>query len=387
MYGEKGAVGSTLIMMGLLILMVILASMSISLGDVLSEEADTSIGELNRIVQAKSNAQLYFYNYVPSSASYSAYEEARGLAREGGGEDIYWNTQTFNDMTSGGPPPQFGPAACSGLIEGIECQWEENTTDYLDRKYMEPGSSFSCERPRISPGVYFRDSNGTTMGDIVINKPLETTCSAPPQGETYYRAEDNVLFLEFNVSDARHMQAAKTANETLFKLYQSFQAVDKYTDSKQVCGSPTNSDYQTVLENAKDDAEQDLAARLDIVNASMFPLRYENLTLLKFGFKDTPDSLGYGVTTKMFEDQNQPTADTSSSQTNTCCNPGCIPQPNGPCIPTCYDYYHDVSATVKPEVVNIYLQIRDMKYKMPTENGWKRLNFIVDPYHHDFTKD
>ncbi len=388
----KGTIGSPLIMVGLMIGAVMMAGLSIPVSQFFSDTSDRAVNDLNRMVETRAQADLYFYNYVPTAAAYSTYQTAHDLGDQGGGTDIDWNSYMFNEMTSGGPavPPiaPIGPGSCSGQLSEIECNLEQDTSDYLDVNYLQGGglSSTYCSRPDYAVDIFFLDDRSTT-GYLSAFQPIESTCNFY-EGQVHYEAEDSFLFLTYDMQDNRFLTAANSTNRTLFRLYHKWQNVGTYTASNQVCGSPTNSEYQTVLQDATDDAEDDITSYLGDVQ-SAFP-KVDGFTHPEFKITGPSDNLGYGVSTDKFKDARQPEAKTWETSNGNCCFYGAceVTDQYGNCITNyCERDYHTAHAEVKPNKTNVKLVIRDMNYKIPTENGWKRMNFVVNPYTHVFTSD
>ncbi|MFB6192994.1 MAG: hypothetical protein ABEK00_01985, partial [Candidatus Nanohaloarchaea archaeon] len=200
-----GDVSPLMIALGLLIMALVFGSLSFPIQKFFSTKMDTTINDLDRIADAKSYGQLYFYNYVPTAAMYSTYQNSYELAKKGGSSNLEWDSSIFS-----GPniPYQYLPgSSCTTMdtLNRIQCRLGKNVTEDLQKNYVSGSSEGRCERPEYSFDVYFNQKDYSLEGSIYAFSPIQNTCTFP-DGEVMYRANNSFINLNFKVSGNRYMK-------------------------------------------------------------------------------------------------------------------------------------------------------------------------------------
>lgn len=382
---RKGEPSPLLIGLGLLIGVVILGTMAYPIQNFFAGELDTSIEDLDRVADSKAYGQLYFYNYVPTAGVYSTYQNSYELARQGGSPSLDWNSDMYSSSSSNIPYGYYPGTSCSTIqdtISRIGCRLGENVTDDM-QSLVTASDSGRCERPDYNLDVWFNQGSHSIEGNIFAIDPIQVTCSFS-DGEAMYRANNSFLSLDFDVTGNRYLHMAEEANRTLNTLYREWDEINYYTAKSNAVCSVGNTEYS----NAESDALS--SANTDVTNGFQSAISGgPNLNQMIFEeafIKGPSDTLDYGATSNNFTVGQTNTELTDVN--NNCCGHSNDPDGDndyndGPCN----DWEDKAKVNITVEESNVKLVVKDQFSKVPVNSGKRYMEFIVNPYTHDFTSD
>lgn len=368
---KKGEVSPLMPMLGVMIMTLIFGTMALPIQDFFSSETDEAVGDLDRMTTAKTSAQLYFYNYVPTAATYSAHNNSYNLAREGGGKDIDWSSEAYTESEA---PPiyRYNPGGgCTSLelLNRIECQLGENVTQDLRNKWIAGSDEGRCTRPDYELDVYFDQASHSLEGSAFAFSPIETRCDFT-EGQVRYQANNSFLSLDFDVAGNRYIKMAEEANRTLNGLYDEWSSDvdDHYVATEIQCDVLG---YGSAEEEAVNDAESDITQAFDAAPSS------SSISDIVFQLREITGpstTFSEGTSTDIFKGSDSQ----ESSVVGSCdCNE------NGTnCDPL---YETEVNITVQRSDVELVL--KDEFSKIPVDSGKRYMEFRVDEYQHFYQED
>lgn len=368
----KGEASPLMPFLGLLIMTLMFGTMSVPIQEFFSSEMDESIGDLDRVVTAKSSAQLYFYNYVPTAATYSAYQTSYDLAKEGGGENIDWSSDLYTE-DEGYPGYVYNPGqTCSTmeLLNRIECKLGDNVTENLQENRISGSSEGRCERPDYDLDVYFSQENYSLQGGAYAFSPIETRCDFPSDGSVRYQANNSFLSLDFDVSGNRYITLAEEADRALNGLYEEWSSdvEDHYVATETQCNVE---DYETAEEEAVDDAESDITQAFESAPSGS-PI--EDIVFQAREITGPSTTFSEDTSTDIFKG-----SDSQDSSVVGSCN---CDEDGDNCDPV---YEAEVNVTVQRSDVKLVLI--DEFSKIPVDLGKRTMEFRVDSYEHFYQED
>lgn len=370
----KGEVSPLMPMLGVMIMALIFGTMSLPIQDFFSSETDEAIGDLDRMTTAKTSAQLYFYNYVPTAATYSAHNNSYNLAQNGGGKDIDWNSDVYNSMAT---PPiyRYNPGGgCSSLeiLNKIECQLGENVTEDLRNKWISGSDEGRCTRPDYDLDVYFDQASHSLEGSAFAFSPIETRCDFS-EGRVRYQANNSFLSLDFDVAGNRYIKMAEEANRTFYDLYNEWSSDvdDNYVATETQCDEI---DYESAEQQAVSSAESDINQAFDSAPSS------SSISDIAFQTRQITGPVtvfSEGTTTDVFKG-----SDSQSYEDVGGCNFNCGEDNDEPC-----DRRYRAEVNITVERSDVQLVLKDEFSKIPVDSGKRYMEFRVDQYQHFYQED
>ncbi|WEL23893.1 hypothetical protein [Candidatus Nanohalovita haloferacivicina] len=373
MYDRKGEPSAVLAAVGLLVLSLVFGMMSLPVNSYFSDNLDTSVKDLDRMADTKAYGELYFYNYVPTAALYTTYQNTYEMAKQGGGPNVDWDYEIYKSSSNNIPYNRIPGNTCSTLpiIGEISCKLNNEVEQDLNNM-VTSGQAGRCERPDYSLGVWFEENPYSLKGNIFAANPIQVNCDLP-DGQTMYKANDSFLNLEFDATGNRYLKMAEEANRTLYQIYDNWQSVDKYVGKSTKQCSIGHSDFSTAEDNALSSANQKVNE--GVYNVISSGTNYKDMVYDEVVLKGPSQNLDYGATSNNF----------SVKQTHKTRNDvgSCCASTNG----TCYDWEDQAKVTLTVQKSNLKLVLKDKFSKVPVNSGKRYMEFIVDPYNHDFTDD
>ncbi|MFB6199319.1 MAG: hypothetical protein ABEJ83_00445 [Candidatus Nanohaloarchaea archaeon] len=365
---QHGEVSPLMMALGLLMMVLIFGSMSFPIQKFFSTKMDTTINDLDRIADTKAHAQLYFYNYVPTSAMYSTYQNSYELAKQGGSPNLEWDSDIFSGESD---RYHYNPGvSCRSmeLLNRIQCRVGKNVTEDLQENYISGSSDGRCERPDYNLDVYFDQKSYSLEGNVFAFSPIENRCRFP-DGRVMYRANNSFINLNFKVSGNRYMKLAEEAKRLTKGLYEEFKNVDDYyVGTATACGSK---DFESAEQEAVNSAE---SAVRNAFSSAPAGSTVSSMVVEERKITGPSDSFPEGASTDVFSGS---TAQSSSSIGDCGCNE------NGTNCET--EYRAKVNVTL--EKTNVKLVLEDRFSKIPVNSGKKYMEFVVDSYTHHYQKD
>lgn len=407
---KKGTFSGVIPMMGLFAMAAMMGFQSIPISQAISQEMTSSYSDLSRLTKTKSFANLYFYNYVPTGTEYALNEKSYHQAKEGG--NVSWGSGEFN------PDTDIDIAVISKMSDIIGGELNPATEDYLNNKYGETPGSTACTVPDINYTTkIFPDSTDykeaasnhpdkilmTVRSETEIQTtfygfpsgvdaaPIEVECSNQ-QGDTKYIGDSTSsgsggggggLFYfnnwqsvgytsELNVSANRYHILARETSEFYKRLHDRWVNVGEETGHSSYTCSLGRSEKVSAVSSAVSDVDNSITSKRSTAISNLRPL--PDGIEIKENNIDTFDSfLGGDVTTGKFR----------GSVSTTVQSGDCVCD----CGEDCCNHEKRYKATATPETSKHYFSLKDTKYSIITETGWKKLNFTVSPYNHDFEND
>lgn len=367
----KGEASPLLLALGLMIMALIFGAMAFPIQNFFSSEMDESLGDLDRVTAAKTSAQLYFYNYVPTAATYSAYQTSYELAKQGGGKEIDWSSELYTEVEDY-PGYLYNPGqTCSTmeLLNRIECRLGENVTENLQENRISGSSEGRCTRPDYNLDVYFDQKNYSLQGSVFALSPIETECDFP-DGNVRYQANNSFLSLDFEVSGNRYITLAEEANKALKGLYSEWgsNVDDYYVATETQCNVK---DYESAEEEAVNDAESDITQAFENAPSSS---EIEDIVFQTRKITGPSTTFSEGTSTGLFK---------GSGSQNSLVVGSCDCNEDGTnCDPV---YEAEVNITVQRSDVKLVLI--DEFSKIPVDLGKRTMEFRVDSYEHFYQQD
>lgn len=369
--GLKGEVSPLMPMIGVMVMTLIFGTMALPIQDFFSSETDEAVGDLDRMTTAKTSAQLYFYNYVPTAATYSAHNNSYNLAKQGGGEDVDWSSEVYTESEA---PPiyQYNPGGgCSALelLNRIECQLGENVTQDLRNKWISGSEEGRCTRPDYELDVYFDQASHSLEGSAFAFSPIETRCDFI-EGRVRYQANNSFLSLDFDVAGNRYIKMAEEANRIFQDLYNGWSSDvdDYYVATETQCNVK---DYESAEEEAVNDAESDIVDSFEDVSFEPEP---GQMVVEQRGITGPSTTFSEDTSTDVFKG-----TDSQSSSVVGECN---CDEDGDNCDPV---YEAEVNITVQRSDVELVL--KDKFSKIPVDSGKRYMEFRVDEYQHFYQED
>lgn len=368
---RKAEVSPLMPMVGVMVMALIFGTMALPIQDFFSSETNEAVGDLDRLTTAKTSAQLYFYNYVPTAATYSAHNNSYNLAKQGGGESIDWSSDIYTESEA--PPTyQYNPGSgCSGLelVNKIECQLGENVTQDLRDKWISGSDEGRCTRPDYDLDVYFDQASHSLEGGAYAFSPIETRCDFI-EGNVRYQANNSFLSLEFDVAGNRYIRMAEEANKAFEGLYDkwSTEVQDHYVSTETQCDVK---DYETAEEEAVGSAESDITSAF---NGVSFVPEPEDMIVDKKGITGPSTTFSEGTSTDLFKG-----SDSQSSSVVGDCN---CDEDGDNCDPV-----YEAEVNIRVQRSDVELVLKDEFSKIPVDSGKRYMEFRVDSYEHFYQED
>lgn len=368
----KAEASPILLMVGVLVLALVFGAMAIPINELFSSEMDESIGDLDRVATTKSSAQLYFYNYVPTAATYAAYQESFELGRRGGSKDIDWSSDLYTESENQYPGYVYNPGqTCSSddVVNEITCRLGDNVTEELRERYISGSEDGRCQRPDYNLDVYFSQEDYSLEGSAFALSPIETRCNFP-DGNVRYQANNSFLSLDFDVSGNRYIKLAEEADRITEGLYNEWSSGvdDNYVGTETQCN---NKDFESAEEEAVNDAESDIDQAFDDAPDSS---DISDIVVQAFEVTGPSTTFSEGTSTDAFKG-----SDSQSSEVVGDCN---CDEDGDNCDPV---YEAEVNVTVDRS--DMELVLIDEFSKIPVDLGKRTLEFRVDEYQHFYQED
>lgn len=368
---RKGATGWNFAMLISVMIIVMLASLRMSIGSVYASTATQSIDDLNRITEAKSTADIYSYDYVPLAFTYSVQQASHTLGMKGGGEEIKWSESSLESSSS----TQYGFARMPGVSEEelhpiynqIYSNLEENTESYYDDNYESSASTTSCAVRSSGFQLSFLQRIESLEGTVYNSRPLQSSCTFA-SGDVHYRGGENFVSFSFTAADNRYLELVKEQIDAFQDLKDSWDEVSTYSSTKKDCGGdyPVEEAHNSALGKAEDAIKQKFNDAL-----SSYP-KTGGFQVTKQELVEMDQTFDTGDDTDVFNGSE--TIEKSTGDCNCQTDDG-----NEIC-----DTEYIATSTIDPEFSKARLYINDTRYHIPSEEGWVNLAFRVDPYIHKF---
>lgn len=366
----KGSLEGVLPMIGLLIMALVLATQSIPLSEAMSQIVGESTSDIERVVNTRSYADFYFYNYVPLAADYIVNDVSYELGQNAGGEN--WDSSWLGDYDSNMRDlrqnlNEYSSSNLSEEITGSEGRCSIPDSDYRILVFIgKTESDFQdLDDEEITMSVGHDISSGSRFGSI-SPEPIETTCSFEGQ-ESFYQDESLFYSTSTNATDNRYIQLADESLNFFLDLKESLNTVGNESDTHSSCGSYPS--YSGVEEDAAENLEEEVNNEIDDVKSN-YPTRdgfeiKEADTVIDADYK-------YG-----FESDVVDASSSSDRWTGSCCG-GCG-DPN-----ETNEYYHYSEVEVSPTETEVDWVLEDTKYKVIVEQAYENLQFRIEPYEHNW---
>ncbi|MFB6207886.1 MAG: hypothetical protein ABEJ69_00905 [Candidatus Nanohaloarchaea archaeon] len=379
---RKGDLVGILPMAGLLVMAGVLSFSSLPISQAFGQEVSDTTTDLQRVAQTKSFAGLYHYNYIPTAVEHSVNQKAYELAQDGG--RVKWNIESLISSTSGYPTGLVYPCSYFKQTDEIECNLEKAAEEYFNDTYIHKNVVMGCERTGVnSYSISLRYENGLKASVWAKDfSKLNVTCRNSEEGDTRFVGDFSTMFNEITVYQNRFINLTKEANKTVGDVYSRWQNVDSYTGWKVACDSK---DYTTAEQNAVTKAENDITSKFSsAVGTPSVP----EFTYTKEIVSGPSHTFPYGTSTNKFNG----TESTDYEDVGDCnrCEAECPAwMPSGKVNSSCgyCDDEYNASVTITPTASEADIFIKDEKAPVITENGWKFLEFKVNPYVHFYSKD
>lgn len=412
-------------MMGLFVMAAMMGFQSIPIGQAVSQEITQSFTDLSRVAETKSYGDLYYFNFVPNGAEHSVNNMSHNLGQNGG--NVTWDEGEF-DYEEGDNIESDVRSKTSEIMLTMQ----NSAQEYFNEHYGGVSQSGVCGIPPINYTIEnFPDSSDILQDvkdhedkiNILVGSqveidysgygwlpqmdaaPMEVECgydqgSTKYIGDTQDSGEDedsnpaaslpfggaggldfqSLGFTNKLQSDANryHVLANKTAY--IYKrVFNNWVGVTETTNTEEAVCDPTASDWEEVERESVSDVGSEVNDGFDSVANSEVDV--EGVSG-EFDLRPFLMELQYDNYTRNYY------GETSYSKEKV---GECKPHPHD-CGEGCsYTHYHaneyDISVTMTPNVSVATSNITDDRYQINTEEGWKHLEFNVNPYVHSYLRD
>ncbi|MFB6158791.1 MAG: hypothetical protein ABEJ95_03970 [Candidatus Nanohalobium sp.] len=361
---KKGNVASILPALAVFISASALSLQSMGVTEAMASEVGESVGDLSLTVHTRVTADNFFYNWMPYGGAYSVHNTTYNLSKVGGGADIHWRTK--NGYT---PQDAYGDA-----LENLRLK----SKNYFNKKYVEARKGLQCDSETGLIQLLPSYSEPLTQWNdlefwILTTSPLNAECG--DRRETKYQAQEEYFRSYGNASDNRYISLANRTSKFFTDLSNSFSSnvQDKYSNTEKACGyAPTDEAEAGALNQVNPDVRE----AFNTVNSN-YPLD-NKFKKIESQIVNSVFTLTYGHTTDLFKPSRE-SMDTWT--TENCCD--CCGESDR-CSPS---YWHYARKDIWPGITKVNYTLKDPKYQIPTEEGWRHLEFQVEPYTHYFQKD
>lgn len=416
---RKGAAGMLVMFAMLLVLASILGIQTLPISQTFGEKTADSVEDLSRVVQTKSATFNYFYNYVPTAGTYSVHQTTFDLANKGGGESINWETDTefdnlyvrdLSSCTSSGGGSNLFSGFLGALLSGssFECllnadytgQVPSNSFDgfkqYYKNNYVENPTVLNCDFADVGSATFDITSAAPPITGIPVtveaDQALEATCQFVDGSVKYSSRGDSFQTFSTSEDNRYYILAEDTAN--VLKLLRE----DWATNVDEETGSARDGCYTYLPEPPWKEAEENAVSKMESTISSRLSNviedyrtkengRLKGSEAIKEGFEierrnldvDPSGQFNYGTTSEIFQGANVEYDEETGCEGCECCD-----DDEEDCTK---EYYAKAWVTVEAHESALDWVLKDEQYKIPTENGWRNLEFTVTKYNHSFEED
>lgn len=346
-------------MLALFIMSMVMAVQSLPLSQALSDAVGDSTEEIERVVDTRSYADFYFYNYVPLKTEYSANNASYELGRQAGGFD--WNNNWINGNS----------------FTAIYFEMIDKAEEYLNNELE--GSEQFCEIPDINYELTpFADPDADDLAIRVFSadegedSPVRTRCISP-SGEVKYVSEDSTFGTTAYAYNNRYMGLAYETVEAFLGIKDELNDLSGtvYEGSASSCSSSR----EEVEARAERDARDGLEGAVE--------------GAISRGTSDRPGGAYIDILTRPENNYYVGEAgwkhiggdvrrEGNTDSSRICCN-----RVNG----TCTNSGWEAEADGTPDFVNIDRLAEDSEYKVIVDERYETLQFDVSgphAYQHDW---
>lgn len=365
---------------GLFILIVAVALTTGMLGvsNVGAREAVKPVNDLGKLVQAKTQNQVFHNNYLTSAAELSYQNASHEIAKQEG--DLTWTSQdmatTGTTYSSGGFYCWFsgscgGSPRASSIVDTLQSDSDTLLDQYdksLPNRCQVVNPSFNIELSNqlgfISAEVVASDLSAKVRCE---NNNIKTQHQFKENYIVTIRPEDNRFYDTFTDTDRYFHDLFEEWNTNVTDTYSA------RSDTKR-CEGATEAMKKNAEADAVGDANSAVRSAWQTVNQEYPSDYYDGLVITQNNLETYTLNLLDTYSGKVFD------ATGTTGEVNV---GGDCPNPcGGEDEPSCKDYYRG-TAEITPTQAKVYWTLTDAKYKIPTSAGWKNLNFNVQPYTHD----
>lgn len=371
---RKASVANILPMLGILLATVMFTFSSIPVMEAFGDELTDSVSDLDRVSKAKTAGQLYFYNQAPLSASYAVHQSSYELAKGGGvtRDKIEWS---YDGLRSSSLIQDS-----VGLTIGVNLGSKAHTM-FREEYLKQPDVLGDCAINKQDftlglPGYTQSKQRLGIAGSVGSGGKLEVECE---NSETSVNYVSSQISTGFNSSDNRFYQLADDSTSFFIELGEEWSGNvnDEYTGSEVSCGSK---DWESAEQDAVEEAENDIKNAFSQAKTG-YPT-YSGFSILEAKILDASEQFEHGTQTSIFTG----TLETDSEDLGSCGCETCYNKFGQPYTCDCETEYR-TEVTVKPQETQVKWALEDSKYRVPTKNGWKNLEFRIDSYIHSFQQD
>lgn len=356
----KGSLEGVLPMLALFIIAGTVSFQSIPISSALADVMGDSTSDINRVIDARTYGEYYFYSTIPQISEYSANDAAQEQASNGG--DIQWTSATIQEYED--------------TISSVKDNWI-NETEKRFNSEIEPASSESCQvvadddreySIEIYPGKSdFRNTDDpySLIEPDITEHAMETSCTSE-DGTTNYRETAEVR-PKVEVTSNRYMQLVDETTRFFLDLQDELSSVSSETDTHSSCGSYPS--YSGVEEDAAQALENSVQNAIDEAESG-YPERD--------GFEVTSMEILTDASYKHGYSSSLVDATSSDDRwTGSCCS-GC----GNPNVSNSYTHYTEVE--VNPSSTELKWSIKDTAQRIIANRNLENLEFVVESYEHEF---
>ena len=353
----KGSMEGILPMLALFLMSAAMATQALPISEALAQIVGSSTSDVERVVNTRSYADFYFYNYLPQTSEYSINNISYELGKDAGGLNT-WN----NSWIDGSPYFE--------LYRHLEIESE----DKLNSKIT--GSEGRCDVPDSNYSLsLFADYNTEDKRFTVVSSgssspeesPLQANCS--DGASSRFISEDDVFNARKLAHNNRYTGLAKETTDNLARISKSLDTLGSttYTGTGSSCGSSSNAEKK-----AEKEARTKLESAVKAKISDGVSIERDYVDLLKkpqnnFGVSDANWS--------HLESGKVKRSGTTTSSTDGNCG-CCCSGPECDCEGSCKTSY-DGTATASPAKVNMDWEIKDSEYEIIVDNTYEALKFFV----------
>ena len=360
---KKGSIANVIPMMGVLLASVLFTFQSIPVSNAFSGELTESISDLNRVAQTKSVADLYLYNQVPMAASHSVHQASYKIASNGGKIGLDYVTWTNTGI---------GESSLFGSIRNtISVNFIGETDNIFRSKYLSQPEAFgdcSINQEGFSLSIPTYQQSTDTIGiagEVNPGGELEVTCESS-SGSTKYMSE--FVLANFKAEDNRFYQLTDDTVSFFEDLRDSWNQVDKVRSSSRTCGRVLEDQYKNRENAAAAELQNEISNRLSSVLGN-YPT-YNGFEIVKAETVDYTNSMTYDT----YSGANYKGYSIPDRERVGSCDCGFR------CTEPKYEYWVDVY----PQESRLEWSLKDIRYRIPVEDGWKNMHFNVSTYNQSY---
>jgi hypothetical protein len=389
---RRKGLGELPVALFLMILSLALAAGMINMADVISTETTRTVSDVSHVIKAKTENQVFHNNYIPRAAEYSLHQKSYELGNEEG--NLSWTESS--DFTG-----------CSGSIwcqiygtdrmDEVENTLRNRSENYFQQYDKNIAGFCNNEVPGYELNTY--DRYQEKLGGLVKTtdySPATVNCDIDAINVEHQFSSSYWFFLEAH--DNRFYQLFDETNEYFADNKATFQNIStKYHGNNKVCGDPTTAEKKSLESGVVNTANSHINGNYSLA-LSMWKDRskYASVPDRRYRLNITERQLS--TISQTFQHDTYSVDFYGSSyyneETIDCCTYEKCDHDDDPDTPDqrdsscdCQTHKYNMTSNIYPEHSNVTWNLTDTKYMVPTEQGWKNLSFIVEPYKHDYTQD